>query len=101
MVDAASLRPGQESLVRPLPRNWLISFNVRFDGPRDALKVGLGSSVVTIFDGGRDWHHARLTERVLSVDGHKSKLTATGATTASLRATGGEAQIRALRITQR
>jgi hypothetical protein len=101
VVGETSLRPGQGALVRPLPRHWAISFQVRFAGHRDALKVGLGSSVVTIFDGGHGWHHARLTERMLTVDGRRSALAAGGASSVSLRATGGPARLRRLRITSR
>ncbi len=97
-VEGAVLAPGHPGLVRPLPRQWAISFEVRFGAPRAALKLDLGSSVVTVYDGGRAWHHARLSERELTVDGRKSQLSATDADTVSLRATGGTAQIRGLRI---
>lgn len=100
-VDSAVLAPGHPGLERRLPRHWSISFDVRFGAPRTALKVGLGSSVVTIYDGGLAWHHARLTERVLNVDGRNSALSATDAATMSLRASGGTAQIRGLRIVGR
>lgn len=100
VVGAATLAPGQPALVRPLPEHWAISFEVRFAGAKDTLKVGLGASVVTIYDGGHDWHHAELTPRMLTVDGHASALPATSASTVSLRTTGGEAQVRRLRITR-
>ena len=100
-MGSATLTPGHPALVRPLPHNWTLSFDVRFAGPKDTLRISLGSSVVTIYDGGRDWHHSKLTPRVLSVDGHNSALPVSNASKVSLRATGGEAQLRAVRITSR
>jgi hypothetical protein len=100
-IDSAVLTPGHPPLTRLLPHQWSISFDVRFGAPRAALKIGLSSSVVTIYDGGRVWHRARLTERVLTVDGRTSALSAADATAVSLRASGGTAQIRGLRIVGR
>jgi hypothetical protein len=99
-VPSASLTPGRPALVRPLPADWAISFDVHFAGSRSAaLRVGIGSSAVTIYDGADAWHHAEITERHLMVDGRDSEIPASGATAVSLRALRGAAEVQSMLIT--
>jgi hypothetical protein len=94
------VRPGGPPLVRPLPAHWAISFDVRFaDSPTAALRVGLGSSAVTIYDGGYSLHHAEITQRRLMVDGRISEIPATAASSVSLSAMHGAAAIQSMLIT--
>jgi unsaturated chondroitin disaccharide hydrolase len=63
------------------------------------LKVRLGPSMVTIFDGAHAWHHAEITERHLMVDGRQSAMPAAGASTISLTAMRGGAEVSSMLIT--
>jgi hypothetical protein len=91
---AASGRP----FTRPLPRDWAISLDVRFDSPRVALSVGLGSTAALIFGGGAGWHHVEAVPGELNVDGRRSSLGTGPAKSISLRAEHGGALVRGLVI---
>ena len=91
---AASGRP----FTRPLPQDWAISLDVRFDSPRSALSVGLGSTAALVFGGSAGWHHVEAVPGEMTVDGRRSSLGAGPAKNISLRAEHGGVLVRGLLI---
>jgi unsaturated chondroitin disaccharide hydrolase len=98
-MPLASLLPAQAPLMRSLPQHWAVSLDARFGSPRSALSIRLGSSRVLISGGSSGWHHVEATDTRLMVDGRSSTVPAGGASTLSLRAVRGAAEVRALLIT--
>jgi hypothetical protein len=98
VYSSLSVAAGGRPFTRPLPQDWAISLDVRFDSPRAALSVGLGSTAALIFDGGAGWHHVEAVRGELSVDGRRSSLGAGRAKNISLRAEHGGVLVRGLLI---
>ncbi len=71
---------------------------VWFPTSPSTLRVGLGSSVVLVFDGSHEWHHVELTRRGLVVDGRHTGSSLLQATSVSLRALHGPVEVRGLVI---
>jgi hypothetical protein len=99
-VASTSLLPNGRALTRPLPPNWSIAMRARFRDVRSTLRVSLGSTVVSVFDGSHVWHRVALTRRGLVVDGHHSGAAPLQASSVTLRAVHGAVEILGLVISR-
>jgi Glycosyl Hydrolase Family 88 len=98
VYPSLSVAAGGRPFTRPLPQDWAISLDVRFDSPRAALSLGLGSTAALIFGGGAGWHHVEAVRGELNVDGRRSSLGAGPARSVALRAEHGGVLVRGLLI---
>lgn len=71
---------------------------VRFPAGRSELRVSLGATVVTVFDGSHVWHHVKLTRRGLVVDGRRSGASPLQASRVRFQALHGSVEVRDLVI---
>jgi hypothetical protein len=71
---------------------------VWFPNERSTLRARLGSAEVMVFDGSQVWHHVKITDRGLVVDGRRNGSSSLPASTVVLRATHGPVEIRDLVI---
>jgi hypothetical protein len=97
-VASASLDPSGKPLSRLLPPDWQITLQAWFPTARSALRVGLGSSDVLVFDGSHIWHRVELTDQGLVVDGRHTGGSSLRASSVTFRAVHGAVKIRSLVI---
>lgn len=97
-VARATLAPNGDGLSRPLPPKWVITLRAWFPVKRSKLRLELGSTAVTVFDGSHIWHRVEVTTRGVVVDGHRTGAAPLAAPEVTMRAIHAAVDIRNLVI---